>query len=280
MKGFCDMCENEVREPGRDMHEQCEMAKDILDDLTEMLMGGPVEPWVTDFVPELNFVFEEDWRLQRTFKTAEKVIVKSALYFGGGDFPLAELDVDFPTSEVNRIFDVLGRAGLAWLEGDTVRLAPLGKKLCGEQLATGAPLDSAGVRGPIEELRGWICITVAKTLLDGWLRGNRRAGRPRNLLEMLQWLSNVVIDNPDKIPATLEANEIFYEQRDVFDISKAQIERLATALLGIRGKSAKVFAAFRPSGGGSVYVDLKPQTQIFLERERERLRERRRARGR
>ncbi len=280
MRGYCSLCENEIREPGRTLHEQCEMAKDILDDLTEILAGEAVEPWVTDFVPELNFVFEEDWRLRRIFKTAEKVIVKSVLYFGGGNFPLTKLDIDFSTSEVIRIFDILETAGLARIYGDTVSLCPLGKKLCEEQIATGAPLDSPGVRGPIEELRGWICITVANVLLGEWLKGNRRPGRPKNLLKMLQWLSNVMIDNPDRIPTTLEANEIFYERYDVFGISKAQIERLATTLLGIRGKSPKVFAAFRPTAGGLIYVDFKPQTQIFLERERERLRERRRARGR
>ena len=97
---------------------------------------------------------------------------------------------------------------------------------------------------------------------------------------MLQWLSNVMIDNPNKIPASLEANEVFYERYDVLGISKAQIERLAAGLLGIRGKYPKAFAAFRPTAGGSLYVDLKPQTQIFLERERDRTRERQRARGR
>lgn len=280
MKGFCSLCENEVREPGRDMHEQCEMAKDTLDDLTEMLMGGIVEPWVRDFAPELNFVFEEDWRLKRVFKAAEKVITTSLLHYGGGDFPATELDLKLPTNEVNRIFDILETAEFAKLEKDNVCLCPLGKRLCQEEIATGAALDSPGVRGPIEELRGWICIIVAKALLDAWLNGSRGAGRPRNLLKMLQWLSNVMIDNPDKIPATLEANEIFYEPYDVFGIPKAQIERLAAGLLGIRGRHPKVFAAFRPTAGGSIYVDLKPQTRIFLERERKRLRERRRGRGR
>ena len=101
MKGFCPLCENEVREPDRDMHEQCEMAMDILDDLTEMLSAKAVESWVRDFVPELNFVFEEDWRLQRIFKTTEKVIITSLLHYAGGDFPATELDLRLPISEVN-----------------------------------------------------------------------------------------------------------------------------------------------------------------------------------
>jgi len=280
MKGWCPLCENEVRDPNRNMHEQCEMAMDILNDLTEMLSNKTVEPWVRDFIPELNFVFEEDWRVKRIFKITEKVIVTSLLHYAGGDFPATELELNLSASESSRLFDVLETAELAKLEEDKVRLCPLGKRLCEEELATGAPLDSPGVRRPIEELRGWICITVARALLDDWLEGNRGAGRPRNLLKMLQWLSNVMIDNPDKVPATLEANEIFYERRDFFGISKPQTERLAAALLGIRGKYPKLFAAFRPSAGGLLYVDLKPQTQRFLERERDRVRARQRARGR
>ncbi len=280
MSGLCCVCGNEVRDPRRTMHEQCEMARDIVDDLREMLSEGTAEAWVRDFIPELNFVFEEDWRLRRIFKVAERVIVKSILYFGGGNFSIDELEIDLPRSELDRIFDVLTAAGLASLDGDEIHLGTIGSKLCQENIATGAALDSPGVRGPIEELRGWICITVAKSLLDEWLRGIRRPGRPKNLLKMLQWLSNVMIDNPDRIPTTLEANEIFYERYDVFGISQAQIERLAIALLGLRGKSPKVFAAFRPQPGGMLLVDLKRETRIFLERERERVLERRRGRGR
>lgn len=280
MSGQCCVCGNEVRDPRRTMHEQCEMARDIMEDLREMLASGKVETWIKDFIPELNFVFEEDWRLKRIFKVAERVIVKSVLHYGGGDFPLSELEINISTSELNGIFDILEAAGLASIEGNNVHLGPIGVRLCQQNIATGTALDSPDVRGPIEELRGWICVTVAKGFLDDWLSGHRRTGRPRNILKMLEWLSNVMIDNPNRIPTTLEANEIFYERYDVFSISKAQIERVAIALLGLRGKSPKVFAAFKPQPGGMLLVDLKPQTRIFLERERERVLERRRGRGR
>lgn len=280
MSELCCVCENEVRDPRRTMHEPCEMARDVLDDLREVLASGEVDSWIRDFIPELNFVFEEDWRLKRIFKVAEQVIVKSVINYGGGDFPLSELEISIPSSELTRIFDILEASGLASIEGNNVHLGHIGVRLCQQNIATGAALDSPEVREPIEELRGWICLTVAKGFLDDWLSGHRRRGRPKNILKMLEWLSNVMIDNPDRIPTRLDANEVFAERYDVFGIPKGQIERIAAGLLGLRGKAPKIFAAFLPQPGGTLLVDFKPETRIFMERERERIIERRRGRGR
>lgn len=279
MKGICPVCDDYIREPGLSIHPDCALAQFMIVEPIDILSSGDVdkEVWLSEFVPEVNFVFIEDWRTRRVFKLAEDIITRSAFYTGG-DFPVADLEIEI-TPKTRDMFRVLSLARLAYLDGDTVRLGPLGVQVC-QLLPTGEPWDSPTVRIALEQIYGWICLAVSHAFLEAWLKGERSIGRPRKILKVFQWLANVANDYPDRIPDEIEANQLFYERIDRFGLSERDRKQIAKALLGIgvRGRSPKLFRSHRGTAGELLFFRFKPQTLFFLERIRERYRERVRGR--
>lgn len=281
---ICDLCGSRVLKAHaiEGVCRNCHRILSVAEDPSDRLSKGEVPQWLRDFLPEIASVFEGDWRFGKYYKVADEIIFKSAFGHGGGDFPVGDL-LALPESQAyrERIFRVLHAAGLASLDGDTVRLGSLGKRVC-ELLPAGADWGSPEIKGIQEEMRGWITFLLAKSLIDAWQTSDHEFGRPRNFLVVMSYLCRLW-DFPDAIPKTVRGAELFSPDEHPFGLRQSQLIRLLQRIIGLGGRYPKLFERSYDRSDirvGYLDLDLKPQTHSFIEMERERYRERERERGR
>jgi len=278
-KIYCELCGNLVLKSQAvgDICRNCDRILSVVEDPVDMLSKGELPPWLTDFLPECASVFEGDWRFGKYYKAADLIIFKSAFAYGGGDFPIDDLEELFGSEEERKkIFQVLGQADIAKLDGNTVRLGPLAKKVC-ELIPTGADWGSPEIKEIQEQMRGWITFLLGRRLIRAWVEGNHDLRRPRNLLLILSYLCRLW-PFEGEIPQRVRGSELFSPEEHPFGVSTAQLTRLLQRIIGLGGRYPKFFERSYDMGHGRLELDLKPQTQVFIERERERYRERERAR--
>ena len=276
-KVYCELCGSLVLKAHavENLCRNCHRILSIAEDPQNVLSKGEVPQWLADFLPECASIFEGDWRFGKYYKVADRIIFKSAFGHSGGDFPVDDLS-GLPEKDREKIFYTLSRAGIAHLDGDTIRLGPLAKKVC-ELLPTGADWGSPEIKSIQEQMRGWITFLLAWPLIDIWIKGERALGRPRNFLVIMSYLCRLW-DWPDAIPKTVRGAELFSPDARPFGLSETQLTRLLERIVGLGGRYPKFFERSYDKGVGYLDLDLKPQTQIFVERERERYRERERSR--
>jgi hypothetical protein len=279
-KKKCPLCGQEVRED-LDFHYQCSRIIFQTNEIAKAYLSSQIEDWIRDFVRELDFVFKRDTRrARRYFNVAEEIVLKSVRDYGGGDLPkndvleLANRD----HGEVLRIFEILHFAKIARLDREMIHLEELGRSIA-EAMPRGERLDSAEIRNALEEMRGAICVALAKSLIDRWLDGEKEYGRPRNYLFILHYISNLLLlyeDGP--VPKKVRGSEIFIGTEKLFGVLPRQHLKFLKDVLGLEGHSPKVIESFVTLPGGKITVELKDTIVRYIERMRERYRERARER--
>lgn len=262
--------------------ELCRITIFQTDEVAEAYSTGQIEDQIRNFIPEIELTFERDHGVSRYFNTAWEIIQKSFTDYMGIPIPqnrIEELKKKNP-DEVRKIFDILKFAKVAYLEGELVKLDNMAERIV-EILPTGEPLSSPRVKGVVREIRGSICIALARALLDP----DRSLRRPRNFLVNLNHLSNVLYhykpfgNGTGPISREVRADEFFVPitgKRFPVQIDQKQMLKILRDHFGWLGEP-KIIEAFRSTPSGYIYV-LKDVTLAYLERMRERWRERPRKR--
>ena len=277
----CALCQDiSAADTSNQICELCRTTIFQTDEIAEAYSTGEVEDQIRNFIPEIEFTFERDYRVSRYFNTAWEIIQKSFTDYVGTPIPqreIEELEGRNP-DDVRRIFDVLRFAKVAHLEGELVKLDSIAERIV-EILPTGEPLSSPAVKGAFGEMRGSICIALAQPLLDP----DSRPRRPRNFLVNFNHLSNILSRYEPfgmatgPISKVVDADEFFIPiagSRYPVQISRKQMIKILQDHFGWTGER-KIIEAFK--GTPHRYV-LKDVTLAYLERMRERWRERPRER--
>lgn len=281
----CPLCK---AKNGDELCIECDVTLLALETIHGMYSARNVADWAKSFVRELDFTFKRDFRVARYFDAAEEIAI-GAIRSQSFVLPIGQIKQFKGRSpaETRDIMAILNKAGIAELIGSDIHLGDLGQTLA-SIVPSGANLMDESVRAPIEEMRGAICVCLAKAMLESYIAGDPYATRPRNFLLNVKRLSRHLsrffqVDGP--IPKDLSAGEFFGikingQAEDVVQTPKKQRERILTDILGISGGPPRLFESITYTPGVGFIFMWKDSIINAMERFRERYRERERERGR
>lgn len=279
---YCKLCRAEA--DSEEICQVCSFTIDATEWILEMYSQGQPPDWVSDFVRELSFTFERDLRrAQGLFNVANEIIIVGFRDFPAGIIPILQLEqlADRPRSEVRDIISVLERAKIARLQGDSIVVEELGLRLV-QIIPSGADLLSETYQEYVDEMRGALCVVLARELIEEWLNDETDRGRPRSYLLNMNRLSNYVAMNlprPAPIEPEVDGAEFFVQPERRLQIGDAQLIKIMKDLLGLCGGPPRIINSVTAMPGGGFKVTLKDSVILFLERLRERQRERLRPRS-
>ena len=281
----------------------CELCKLVLFQTQEILnaySSGEVPPEeLRFFLPEISFTFERDPRTRRFFTVAYEIVGKAITIRNQEMFvkrKRSPIDMEAVTSDymlpinevralrnlswkkVKEIDEILTKARIARLEGQTIYIEEMAQKLV-SYIPSGGDLTGEAYQQIVKEMKGALCVILADTLIHKWLDGDTESGRPRKYVVYMKCLSRFWEKywEEEVIPQDVSIRR-FFKPRDL-QVSSEQAEKtFAEDVLGLGTGQSNIIQSFREKSDGKIVLSLKEPVVRFIERMRERWRERERGR--
>lgn len=279
----------------RDLCIPCELTIFHTRQIIDNYSTGSVSPEMKLFIPEISFTFERDYRrARRYFKVAHETVTKSIFEYPNAPIPISELKElkSQNKSKIQLIMGLLSQANIATLVGDLVYLEEMSQTIA-QLIPGGVELSSEEYQNSVEEMKGLLCVVLAGSLIDNWLKGDKQYGRPKKYLLYMKGLSKQLLDQTSHISRSIDivdflninhlprwkTGKVTKVPRSQLQMSEEQrIKIFGEDVLAFRGGRSKIFERFFRNPDGTFSAAFKESVIRHLERMRERWRERPRER--
>jgi len=142
-------------------------------------------------------------------------------------------------SKIQLTMGFLFRAHIARLVGDLVYLEEMSQKIA-QLIPGGVDLSSEEYQNSVEEMKGILCVVLAKSLISTWLKGNKQDGRPKKYLLYMKGLSRQLLDQTRHISRSVDIAD-FLPPRELQMSEEQRLKIFREDILALPGGRSKIF---------------------------------------
>jgi len=246
------------------MCKPCQLTLFQLNEVINDYLNGSPPEWMSDFIRELDFIYQEDLRVRGYFNVASEVVE----IFVIDKEPSVKIDdvEEFHNTHIaqRRIIEVLEWAKIVERKGDRLYPGELTIKFISLRREERYLTDEE-IQKVIFEIRGLLTVALTKALLE------MNVYVPRGALSIFNMLSRQILASygQDSVDP-----KIYKLNQDITFgmIPKRQRNHIKRRMIGLSGGGTRLIEDIDDEGN----LVLKPKVVRYLQRIRERIRERQR----